>query len=65
VGTHWLIEQLPAIDIRELLSPNEEMALRLNGVDLPGLTAHFAVVQVTKTLSLCVLCRYRRRRTHL
>jgi hypothetical protein len=44
VDIHCLIEKLPSMDAQELLSPNEEILLRLNGVDLPGLTAHFTVV---------------------
>jgi hypothetical protein len=41
VDTHCLIEKLSAKDASELLLPNEEVPPRLNGVDLPGLTAHF------------------------
>jgi hypothetical protein len=39
-----LTEKFSALDGRELISRNEEMPLRLNGVDLPGLTAHFTVI---------------------
>ena len=44
VDTHYLIEKLPAMDAQELLSPDEEIPLCLNGIDLPRLTAHFTVV---------------------